>query len=31
MEITYKGRTTPVSGSVSYPILSRYLNDLLSK
>lgn len=31
MEITYKGRTTPVAGSISYSILSRYLNDLLSK
>jgi protein-disulfide isomerase len=31
MEISYKGRTTPVSGSVSYSILSRYLNDLMSK
>jgi len=31
MEITYNGRTTPVAGSVSYSILSRYLNDLLSK
>jgi protein-disulfide isomerase len=31
MEITHNGRITPVSGSVSYAILSRYLNDLLSK
>ena len=31
MEITHNGHTTPVSGSVSYSILSRYLNDLLSK
>lgn len=31
MEITYKGRTTPVSGAISYSILSRYLNDLLSR
>jgi len=31
MEITYNGHTTPVAGSVSYSILSRYLNDLMSK
>ena len=31
MEITYNGRTTPVAGSISYSILSRYLNDLMSK
>jgi protein-disulfide isomerase len=31
MEITHNGHTTPVAGSVSYSILSRYLNDLLSK
>jgi protein-disulfide isomerase len=31
MEITYNGHTTPVAGSISYSILSRYLNDLMSK
>jgi protein-disulfide isomerase len=31
MLITHNGHTSPVVGSVSYSILSRYLNDLLSK
>jgi protein-disulfide isomerase len=31
MVITQKGRTYPVSGSISYPILSRFLDDLLAK
>jgi protein-disulfide isomerase len=31
MLITYNGHSSPVVGSVSYSILSRYLNDLLSK
>jgi protein-disulfide isomerase len=29
MFITYKGKRTPVQGVVSFPVLQRYLNDLL--
>jgi protein-disulfide isomerase len=31
MIITHKGRTYPVAGSVSFPILRRFLDDLLTK
>jgi protein-disulfide isomerase len=31
MVITHKGRSHPVTGAVNYSILSRYLDDLLSK
>jgi protein-disulfide isomerase len=31
MVITHKGRSNPVTGAVNYSILSRYLDDLLSK
>jgi protein-disulfide isomerase len=31
MIITHKGKTYPVAGSVSFPILRRFLDDLLTK
>lgn len=31
MIVTYKGRTYPITGSVNYSILSRFLDDLLAK
>jgi protein-disulfide isomerase len=31
MIITHKGKTYPVAGSVSFPILRRFLDDLLTR
>ena len=31
MYVTHKGRTYPITGSVSYSILRKFLDDLLSK